>query len=94
MDVGLIVWIAAGIFGLAYGGGLPLFSLVAREGTDARYGERRFGRVIMSGTIGMALGGVLGAKLFDIFGGYTEFFIAGTLASGTAALFVILSGKG
>lgn len=53
------------MFGLAYGGVMPLYAILVREYFGARIMGTVFGAVAMASTMGMALGPVAGGWLFD-----------------------------
>jgi MFS family permease len=60
----------AALFGLAFGGVMPLYAILVREYFGARIMGSAFGLVAMISTLGMALGPWAGGWLFDTFGSY------------------------
>ena len=71
------LYLVAALFGLAYGGIVPCYPLVLREHFPVTGVAWRLGTVLLFGTIGMALGGWLGARLFDFSGNYRAAFLVG-----------------
>ncbi len=69
------------VFGLGYGGILPLYPVIIRDYLPAEGSGRRTGIVILFGAIGMAIGGALGGLLFDQTGSYGVAFLAAMLAN-------------
>jgi len=65
------------MFGLAYGGIVPAYTLIVRELFPVRQLGRRLGFVYLFATIGMAVGSLLGGSIFDITGGYQIAFAVG-----------------
>jgi MFS family permease len=64
------------LFGLSYGGAMPLYAILVREYFPAKIMGRVFGVVAMISTLGMALGPPVGGWLFDRFGGYGWLYVA------------------
>jgi MFS family permease len=60
----------AAMFGLAFGGVMPLYAILVRDYFGAKVMGSAFGAVAMVSTIGMALGPWAGGWLFDTFGSY------------------------
>jgi MFS family permease len=73
------------VFGLAYGGVMPLYAVVVREYFGAKIMGSVFGAVAMVSTLGMALGPWIGGYLFDAYASYTWLYI-GSLAIGLGAV--------
>ena len=78
------------IFGLAYGGVMPLYAVLVREFFGARIMGTVFGAVSAFASLGMALGPWAGGWVFDTFHGYTWLYI-GSFGIGLAAVAVALS---
>jgi MFS family permease len=78
------------VFGLAYGGVMPLYAVLVREFFGARIMGTVFGAVSAFASLGMALGPWAGGYVFDTFHGYT-WLHAGSFAIGLAAVAVALS---
>ena len=72
------------IFGLSYGGVMPLYAILVREYFGARIMGSMFGAVAMISTIGMAIGPWVGGFVFDHVGGYGWLYI-GSCAIGLGA---------
>ena len=72
------------LFGLSYGGVMPLYAILVREYFGARIMGTVFGAVVMMSTIGMAIGPWAGGYIFDHFGGYGWLYI-GSCAIGLGA---------
>ena len=83
-------YVFAVFFGIAYGGVMPLYAVLARE----YYGEgvmgTIYGGILLGATLGMALGGFLGGVIFDAAGNYSLAFVLslviGAMAVSMAAL--------
>jgi MFS family permease len=78
------------IFGMAYGGVMPLYAVLAREYFGQRIMGTVFGAATMVSSIGMAFGPVAGGWVFDMFGAYTWLFV-GSFAVGLGAVAVSLA---
>jgi MFS family permease len=70
------------LFGLGYGGVMPLYALLTREYFGARAMGGAYGAIFMLQAIGMGLGAFAGGWVYDRLGDYAWFFAAaGTLAA-------------
>jgi len=69
------------IFGIGYGGILPLYPVVIRDHLSSVGIGRRTAVVIFFGGMGMALGGWFGGFLFDLSGSYVLAFMLGAGAN-------------
>ena len=78
------------VFGLAYGGVMPLYAVLVREYFGARIMGTVFGAVSAFASLGMALGPWAGGYIYDTTHGYT-WLHAGSFAIGLAAVAVALS---
>jgi MFS family permease len=78
------------VFGLAYGGVMPLYAVRVREFFGARIMGTVFGAVSAFASLGMALGPWAGGFVFDTFHGYL-WLHAGSFAIGLAAVAIALS---
>jgi MFS family permease len=78
------------IFGLAYGGVMPLYAVLVREYFGARIMGTVFGAVSAFASLGMALGPWAGGWVFDTFHGYGWLFV-GSFGIGIAAVAIALS---
>ena len=75
------------IFGLSYGGVMPLYAILVREYFGARIMGSMFGAVAMISTIGMAIGPFVGGFIFDHLGGYGWLYIGSSaIGLGAAAI--------
>lgn len=72
------------VFGMAYGGVMPLYAVLARGYFGQRIMGAVFGAATMISSLGMALGPVLGGWIFDTFGAYGWLYI-GSFAIGLGA---------
>jgi len=75
------------VFGMAYGGVMPLYAVLARESFGQRVMGTVFGAMTMVSSIGMAFGPWAGGRIFDAFNSYTWLYIgASTVAIGAVAV--------
>ena len=84
------LYIVGALYGLAYGGIVPTYSLIVREHFPSEQLGWRIGVVYLFGTLGMAVGGVLGGFVFDLVGDYYAAFLVG-IAFNVANLALIAS---
>lgn len=80
----------AAVLGLAYGGVMPLYSVLARDYFSPRVMGTVLGGMVMTSSIGMAFGPVGGGWLYDTFGSYHWLYIA-SAAIGIAAAALALA---
>jgi predicted MFS family arabinose efflux permease len=78
------------IFGLAYGGVMPLYAVLVREYFGVRIMGSMFGAVSAFASLGMALGPLAGGWVFDTFHAYSWLYV-GSFAIDLAAVAVALS---
>ncbi len=78
------------IFGIAYGGVMPLYAVLAREYFGQRVMGTVFGAAIMASSIGMAFGPLAGGWVFDTFNEYTWLYI-GSFGVALGAMTVALA---
>ena len=64
------------MFGMAYGGIMPLYATLVREYFGAAIMGTVFGAVAMLSTVGMAVGPWMGGWIYDNLGGYFWLYIA------------------
>lgn len=83
-------YMLAVVLGLAYGGVMPLYSVLAREYFSPRVMGTVLGGITMTSSIGMAFGPVGGGWLFDTFGDYHWLYVS-SAAIGLAAALVALT---
>src|SRR6058998_823975 len=78
---------AAVVFGVAYGGVMPLYALVTREYFGEKMMGTAYGAVFLISTLGMGLGSFAGGWIHDVLGTYAWLFIASTaIGAGAMAL--------
>jgi MFS family permease len=75
----------AAMFGLSFGGVMPLYAILVREYFGARIMGTAFGTVAMISTLGMAIGPWAGGWLFDTFGSYFWMYV-GSFGIGLGAV--------
>lgn len=78
------------VFGMAYGGTMPLYASLAREAFGPRILGTVLGAAAMVSSLGMALGPVAGGWIYDRFGDYTWMYL-GSLAVGLGAAAMALA---
>jgi MFS family permease len=75
------------IFGMAYGGVMPLYAVLARESFGQRVMGTVFGAMTMVSAIGMAFGPWAGGRIFDAFNSYAWLYVgAAGVALGAVAV--------
>jgi MFS family permease len=89
-DVGLFYGLSI-VFGVAYGGVMPLYALVTREYFGEKVMGAAYGGVFLVSTLGMGLGSFAGGWLYDRLGSYAWLyggsFVIGALAVTLALTF-------
>jgi MFS family permease len=65
------------LFGLFQGGIVPSYAIIVREHFPAAEAGARVGTVLMCTLFGMALGGWMSGKVFDLTGSYHAAFLNG-----------------
>jgi MFS family permease len=78
------------VFGLAYGGVMPLYAVLVRDTFGPRIMGTLFGAVAMFASLGMALGPWAGGYVFDAYGSYAWLYI-GSCAIGLGAVAIALT---
>ena len=71
------LYLIAALFGLFQGGIVPAYAIIVREYFPASQTGVRVGTVIMFTMVGMALGGWMSGKVFDLTGSYHAAFLNG-----------------
>jgi MFS family permease len=71
------LYVISGLFGLFQGGIVPSYAIIVREYFSPREAGTRVGIVLMATLFGMAFGGWMSGKIFDIFGSYQAAFLNG-----------------
>jgi MFS family permease len=77
------------VFGVAYGGVMPLYAVLVRDSFGPRIMGTMFGAVTMFASLGMALGPGAGGFVFDTWGNYSRLYI-GSFVIGLCAVAVAL----
>jgi len=71
------LYLISAMFGLFQGGIVPSYAIIVREHFPANEAGARVGAVIMATMLGMALGGWMSGKVFDLTGSYHAAFVNG-----------------
>ena len=71
------LYVVSAMFGLFQGGIVPSYAIIVREHFPPAEAGARVGTVIMCTLFGMALGGWMSGKVFDLTGSYHAAFITG-----------------
>jgi len=91
------LYVIAALFGLFQGGIVPSYAIIIREHFPASEAGARVGLVIMCSLLGMALGGWMSGKVFDLTGSYGMAFLNGTAWNAlnlTIAFFLLYRTRG
>ncbi len=86
------LYVISALFGLFQGGIVPSYAIIVREHFPAAEAGARVGTVIMATLFGMALGGWMSGKVFDLTGSYHAAFLNGigwNLLNLTIAVFLL-----
>ena len=86
------LYVISALFGLFQGGIVPSYAIIVREHFPAADAGARVGTVIMATLFGMALGGWMSGKVFDLTGSYHAAFLNGigwNLLNLTITLFLL-----
>jgi MFS family permease len=78
------------VFGVAYGGVMPLYAIVTREFFGEKIMGSAYGAVFLLSTLGMGLGSFTGGALYDRFGSYLWLYL-GSGGIGLAAVVLALT---
>ena len=73
------LYLISALFGLFQGGIVPSYAIIVREYFTAQRAGVLVGAVIMATMIGMALGGWMSGKVFDLTGSYHAAFVNGVM---------------
>ena len=71
------LYVISALFGLFQGGIVPSYAIIVREHFPAAEAGARTGAVIMCTMLGMALGGWMSGRIFDLTGSYQAAFVNG-----------------
>ena len=86
------LYVISALFGLFQGGLVPSYAIIVREHFPPAEAGARVGTVLMASLLGMALGGWMSGKVFDLTGSYHAAFLNGigwNLLNLTIALFLL-----
>ncbi len=73
----LSLYVISALFGLFQGGIVPSYAIIVREHFPPAEAGARVGTVLMATLFGMALGGWMSGKVFDLTGSYDAAFLNG-----------------
>ena len=85
----LSLYVVSVLFGLFQGGIVPSYAIIVREHFLPAEAGARVGTVIMCTLLGMALGGWMSGKVFDLTGSYHAAFINGLAWNGLNLVIVL-----
>ena len=71
------LYVVSALFGLFQGGIVPSYAIIVREHFPAAQAGTRVGVVLTATLLGMALGGWMSGKVFDLTGSYHAAFVNG-----------------
>ncbi len=71
------LYLVSALFGLFQGGIVPSYAIIVREHFPPAEAGARVGTVLMFTLLGMALGGWMSGKVFDLTGSYQAAFVNG-----------------
>jgi len=71
------LYLISALFGLFQGGIVPSYAIIVREHFPPKEAGARVGTVLMCTLLGMALGGWMSGKVFDLTGSYQAAFVNG-----------------
>jgi MFS family permease len=71
------LYVISGLFGFFQGGIVPSFAISVRESFSPKEACPRVGLVVLGTVLGMALGGWMSGKIFDLTGSYQAAFLNG-----------------
>ncbi len=86
------LYVISAMFGLFQGGIVPSYAIIVREHFPPAEAGARVGTVLMCTLFGMALGGWMSGKVFDLTGSYQAAFVNGiawNLLNGAIAVFLL-----
>ena len=73
------LYVVSALFGLFQGGIVPSYAIIVREHFPPSQAGARVGILMMCTLLGMALGGWMSGKVFDLTGSYHAAFVNGTI---------------
>lgn len=71
------LYVVSALFGLFQGGIVPSYAIIVREHFSPKEAGARVGTILMFTLLGMAFGGWISGKIFDLTGSYTAAFVHG-----------------
>ncbi|MDO8298890.1 MFS transporter, partial [Lacisediminimonas sp.] len=71
------LYVISALFGLFQGGLVPSYAIIVREHFSAKEAGARVGMIMAFTQAGMALGGWMSGKIFDLTGSYQAAFLNG-----------------
>ena len=71
------LYVVSGLFGLFQGGIVPAYAIIVREHFAPAQAGTRVGIALTATMLGMALGGWLSGRIFDLTGSYSAAFVNG-----------------
>ncbi len=86
------LYVISAFFGLAQGGIVPSYAMIIRDHFPAREAGTRISLVLTATVLGMALGGWMSGKIFDVTGSYHAAFLNGiawNLLNGAIAVWLL-----
>ena len=90
------LYVVSALFGLFQGGIVPSYAIIVREYFPPAEAGARVGMVLMFTLLGMALGGWMSGKIFDVTGSYGAAFVNGiawNLVNLSIAIFLLRRGR-
>ena len=81
------------IFGVAYGGGMPLYASLARDYFGQHIMGTVFGAATMLSSLGMSIGPLAGGWVFDHFGAYAWLYVGSAAVAVGAVMLALLFPK-
>ncbi|MFA5399767.1 MAG: MFS transporter [Dehalococcoidia bacterium] len=88
-----MLYVFAALFSFAFGGEIPLLTLLVSERFGLRAVSALVGLMLLASRVGAAVGSWLGGQIFDVTDSYTIAFIIASAASTTAMIAVIAMKK-
>ena len=74
------------VFGIAYGGVMPLYALVTREYFGDKVMGTAYGAVFLVSSLGMGVGSLAGGVIYDRFGAYAWLFLGSAIVASMAVV--------
>jgi len=85
-------YLLAAVLGMAYGGVMPLYAVLARDYFPPQVMGTVLGGITMTSSLGMAIGPIGGGWIFDTFGDYHWLYVASAaIGLGAAALALVFA---